>query len=112
MINISLYELQIRHLARENSDLILTEDISGNIYSFIMTPDSIKSIVVGTADYTLSWTNGENGILTTYSDPIICEAIIKKVKQLGGKPFVCEADMRAHTMHNKMLKIWYSVSFL
>jgi uncharacterized protein (DUF362 family) len=48
---------------------------------------------------------GIHGILTTYSDPIICEAIIKKVKLLGGRPFVCEADMRAHIMHDKMLKV-------
>jgi len=41
---------------------------------------------------------------TTYSDPIICEAIIKKVKTLRGKPFVCEANMRALTMHNDLLK--------
>lgn len=48
---------------------------------------------------------GIHGILTTYSDPVICEAIIKKVKFLGGKPFVCEADMRAHIMHEQMLRI-------
>ncbi|MHA1756592.1 MAG: DUF362 domain-containing protein [Promethearchaeota archaeon] len=48
---------------------------------------------------------GIHGILPTYSDPVICEAIIKKVKELGGKPFVCEADMRAHIMHDKLLKI-------
>ena len=35
---------------------------------------------------------------------MICEAIIKKVKALGGKPFVCEADMRGHIMHDQMLK--------
>ena len=44
-------------------------------------------------------------MLSTYSDPVICEAIIKKVKDIGGKPFVCEADMRAHIMHDKMLKV-------
>jgi len=48
---------------------------------------------------------GIHGVITTYSDPIICEAIIKKVKKIGGIPFVCEADMRAHIMHDKMLKV-------
>ena len=48
---------------------------------------------------------GIHGVITTYSDPIICEAIIKKVKKMGGIPFVCEADMRAHIMHDKMLKV-------
>ncbi|MGV9171664.1 MAG: DUF362 domain-containing protein [Promethearchaeia archaeon] len=47
---------------------------------------------------------GIHGVPTTYSDPKICEAIIKKVKLLGGRPFVCEADMRAHIMNEKMLK--------
>lgn len=47
---------------------------------------------------------GIHGVLSTYSDPVICEAIIKKVKQLGGKPFVCEADMRGHIMHDPMLR--------
>jgi len=43
-------------------------------------------------------------IPTSYSDPLICEAIIKAVKKLGAKPFVCEANMRAHQMHDKMLQ--------
>ena len=48
---------------------------------------------------------GIHGVLPTYSDPEICEAIICKIKDLGGNPFVCEANMRAHIMHDKMLKI-------
>ena len=48
---------------------------------------------------------GIHYVPTTYSDPIIAEAIIKAVKKMGGKPFVCEADMRAHVMHEKMLRI-------
>ena len=48
---------------------------------------------------------GIHHIPTTYSDPTICEEIIKKVKDLGATPFVCEADMRAHTMNKKMLRV-------
>ncbi len=48
---------------------------------------------------------GIHHILTTYSDPVICESIIKKIKSMGAVPFVCEANMRAHIMHDKMLKI-------
>lgn len=48
---------------------------------------------------------GIHGVLPTYSDPVICEAIIRKVRELGGIPFVCEANMRAHIIHDKLLKI-------
>ena len=48
---------------------------------------------------------GIHYVPSTYSDPIICEAIIKKVKKLGGEPFVCEADMRARFVHDKVLRI-------
>ena len=48
---------------------------------------------------------GIDYVPTTYSNPLICEAIIKKVRKLGGKPFVCEANMRARIIHNKLLKI-------
>ena len=48
---------------------------------------------------------GIHHVLTTYSDPRICEALIKQVRRLGGDPFVCEADMRAHVMNDKMLRI-------
>ncbi|MFX0180728.1 MAG: DUF362 domain-containing protein [Candidatus Hodarchaeota archaeon] len=47
---------------------------------------------------------GINYMPTTYSDPIICEAIIKTIKNFGGKPFVCEANMRALTINDNILK--------
>ncbi|GAI70394.1 unnamed protein product, partial [marine sediment metagenome] len=75
-IDITLYELQIRHLATENSNLILTEDISGNDYLFIMTPDSIKLIVIGFADYTLNWTNGENGFTTSIPIALTTDRVV------------------------------------
>ena len=48
---------------------------------------------------------GIDYVPTTYSDPKICEAIIKKLRIMGAKPFVCEANMRARIIHNKLLKI-------
>jgi uncharacterized protein (DUF362 family) len=48
---------------------------------------------------------GIDYVPTTYSDPSICEVIIKKVKEMGGKPFVCEANMRARIINEKLLKI-------
>ncbi|HPO17435.1 MAG TPA: DUF362 domain-containing protein [Candidatus Hydrogenedentes bacterium] len=47
---------------------------------------------------------GIHHVPTTYSDPVICEAIINVLKRMGARPFVCEADMRAHTMHEQLLK--------
>lgn len=48
---------------------------------------------------------GIDYVPTTYSDPQICESIINKVRKLGGKPFVCEANMRARVINEKLLKI-------
>jgi len=76
-IEISLFELQIRHLAEENSNLILIETILNNTYSFIMTPDSIKSILMGSSNYTLNWTNGENNQLTSFSINLKSDLVIK-----------------------------------
>ncbi len=45
---------------------------------------------------------GIHHVLTTYSDPVICEALIKVLKRLDARPFVCEADMRAHNMHDRL----------
>ncbi len=47
---------------------------------------------------------GINHMPTTYSDPIICEVIIKTIKKFGGKPFACEANMRALTINDNVLK--------
>ncbi|MBD3228054.1 MAG: DUF362 domain-containing protein, partial [Candidatus Lokiarchaeota archaeon] len=48
---------------------------------------------------------GIHHIPSTYSDPLICEAIINKIKDLGANPLVCEANMRSHKMDHRMLKI-------
>ena len=48
---------------------------------------------------------GIDYIPTTYSDPEICQAIIRVVRKFGGKPFVCEANMRARIINEKLLKI-------
>ena len=48
---------------------------------------------------------GIHQVPSSYSDPAICEAIIEATRRLGGGPFVCEADMRGHIMHEKMLRI-------
>lgn len=48
---------------------------------------------------------GIHHVPTTYSHPAICEGIIQAVKALGGRPFVCEADMRARRMDRELLRV-------
>lgn len=48
---------------------------------------------------------GIHHVPTTYSEPAICEGIIQAVKALGGRPFVCEADMRARRMDRDLLRV-------
>lgn len=55
---------------------------------------------------------GIHHVRTTYSDPLICESILKKVKELGAVPFVCEANMRARVIDEKLLKIRQYVGML
>lgn len=48
---------------------------------------------------------GIDYIPTSFSDPIICEAIIRKVRNMGAYPFICEANMRARLMSRKLLTV-------
>ena len=47
---------------------------------------------------------GIRHIPATQSDPAICEAVIKTVKRLGGRPMVCEANMRGQVMTESLLR--------
>jgi len=66
-IDITLYELQIRHLARENSNLSLYETTTHGSLNFSMSPNSLKSFILGSSIYNITWLNNENGITTTYN---------------------------------------------
>lgn len=47
---------------------------------------------------------GISGILSSFTDPLIVKGIIRALKNIGAKPFVCEANMRSLTMNEKLLK--------
>ncbi|KKM74668.1 hypothetical protein LCGC14_1398030, partial [marine sediment metagenome] len=65
-IDITLFELQIRHLARENSNLTLSETTGHSGLNFSMSPDSLLSFILGSSTYNVTWTNGENSAVETY----------------------------------------------
>jgi len=66
MINITLFELQIKHLARENSNLTLSETTTHNGLNFSMAPDTLQSFILGSSTYNVTWTNGENSAVEIY----------------------------------------------
>ncbi|MHA1681807.1 MAG: DUF362 domain-containing protein [Promethearchaeota archaeon] len=47
---------------------------------------------------------GINGVLSSYTDPDLLEGVVRSVRDAGGKPFVCEADMRGHQITPKLLE--------
>ena len=47
---------------------------------------------------------GVNGVPSSYTDLLVIDGLIDKVRELGGRPFVCEANMRSMTMDHKMLR--------
>ena len=98
------------HTVLKDNDVVLIQDLGMDIeksvsegFDKINASDIIKKEDLVAIKINLG--GGIHGIPTSYSDPVICEAIIKKVKKMGAKPFVCEANMRAHQMHDKMLKV-------
>jgi uncharacterized protein (DUF362 family) len=46
---------------------------------------------------------GIAGVPSSFSDPLVVEGIIDKVRELGGRPFLCEANMRTLTMDQGLL---------
>ncbi len=48
---------------------------------------------------------GIHGVLPTYTDPELVEALVDWLRGAGCKPFVCEANMRGHTITPQLLHI-------
>lgn len=46
---------------------------------------------------------GVNGVPSSYSDLAVVAGVVDKARDLGGRPFVCEANMRTLTMDRRML---------
>ncbi|MBN2153167.1 MAG: DUF362 domain-containing protein [Candidatus Lokiarchaeota archaeon] len=48
---------------------------------------------------------GIHGVLPTYTDPEIVEGLVDWLRAAGCKPFVCEANMRGHTITPQLLQV-------
>ena len=46
---------------------------------------------------------GVTGVPSSFSDIMVVEGVIDAVREAGGVPFVCEANMRSMTMHHRLL---------
>lgn len=46
---------------------------------------------------------GVTGVPSSFSDLLVVEGVVDKVRELGGRPFLCEANMRTFTMDRSML---------
>ena len=66
-IYITVFELQIRHLARENGNITLFETTTHNHVNFSMAPDSLRSFILANSTYNITWVNGENSVSTFYN---------------------------------------------
>jgi hypothetical protein len=75
-INITLFELQIRNLAAENGNVTLTQITTGEVFNFLMAPDTLRSFILGTATYTLNWTNYENDAITNWTISLTTDRVI------------------------------------
>jgi len=98
------------HSVLKDNNIVLIQDISNDLYNSVSKGlDKINiQDVINEDDYVAIKINlggGIHHIPSTYSDPLICKAIIEKVQELNARPFVCEANMRAHKMDKKMLRV-------
>jgi uncharacterized protein (DUF362 family) len=48
---------------------------------------------------------GIHGVLPTYTDPELVEGLVDWLRGSGCKPFVCEANMRGHTITPQLLQV-------
>ncbi len=48
---------------------------------------------------------GIHGVLPTYTDPDLVEGLVDWLRAAGCKPFVCEANMRGHTITPQLLQV-------
>ncbi|MHA1252479.1 MAG: DUF362 domain-containing protein [Candidatus Helarchaeota archaeon] len=108
--NGKLVGIEKEHEVLKENNVVLIQDISNGLDRSVsegLDKIGIKSIIKKGyyVAIKINLGGGIHYIPSTYSDPLICESIIKKIKKIGAFPFICEANMRAHKMDNKMLRI-------
>nr|MDO8113198.1 DUF362 domain-containing protein [Candidatus Sigynarchaeota archaeon] len=55
---------------------------------------------------------GIHGVLPTYTDPDLVSALVDWLRGIGAHPFVCEANMRGHTITPQLLTVRGYTTFL
>jgi uncharacterized protein (DUF362 family) len=82
----------------------MSEKIPADVGDAIVKVGAEKIISEGTlVAIKINLGGGVNGVPTTYTDLLVVEGLIDRVRELGGRPFVCEANMRSMTMNRRML---------
>ena len=82
----------------------MSEKIPADVGDAIVKVGARKIIGEGTlVAIKINLGGGVNNVPTSYTDLLVAEGLIDKVRELGGRPFVCEANMRSMTMNRKML---------
>ncbi len=100
------------HEVLKEDKLVLIQEIQDNDRLYGQVSEAFEKInaeeVIKPGDRVAIKVNiggGIDYISTSFSDPIICEAIIKKVREMSATPFICEANMRARVMSKKLLDV-------
>ena len=82
----------------------MTEDIPADVGGAL---DAIGAAgIIGEGDpvaIKINLGGGITGVPSSYSDLLVVEGLIDKVRGLGGRPFICEANMRSLTMDHGLL---------
>ena len=82
----------------------LGEDIPGDIGMALRKIDAGRIIAPGApVAIKINLGGGVRWVPSSYSDLLVVEGVIDEVRRQGGRPFICEANMRTLTMDLPML---------
>lgn len=82
----------------------MEEDIPGDVGEALLKIGAGEIIKAGNpVAIKVNLGGGITGVPSSYSDLLVVEGVIDKARELGGVPFVCEANMRTLTMDRRML---------
>jgi uncharacterized protein (DUF362 family) len=105
-----LFGFEKVHPVYTNDDRIYIQPIGANAQSAIangmgeigakdvLRPGDLVAIKVNIG-------GGIHGVLPTYTDPDLVSGLVDWLRAAGCKPFVCEANMRGHTITSQLLQV-------
>ncbi len=111
-----LFKQGNRYFGEEKPHQVYTGD--PRVHVETIGPDAMKSVRAGfdaiggadlfqPGDYAAIKVNlggGIHGVLSSYTDPELVLGLELRLREIGVKPFICEADMRGHQMHQELLR--------